>query len=141
MYCTLDDLLERHSEATLIDATTDGGIDDTQINSAKVNGVIEDTTALIDSYVQKRYDVPLSPIPKVINKIAVDITLYELFSDRGIDEDSEQDIIRKYKNAMRLLEKIAKGRVTIGASSPQADNTLEVVSKNRVFSRDSMKGF
>ncbi|GAB6100432.1 hypothetical protein JCM16358_23110 [Halanaerocella petrolearia] len=141
MYCTLDDLLERYSEETIIDITTDGGLDDTQINSTKVDGIIEDTTALINSYVQKRYDVPLSPVPKVINKIAVDIVVYELFSDRGIDEESEQDIIRKHKNAMRLLEKIAKGQVTIGASSPQADNTIEVVSQDRVFSRDSLQGF
>jgi phage gp36-like protein len=141
MYCSVDDLLARYSEDVLIDITTDGTVDDTEINQAKVDGTIADVSALIDSYLQKEYNVPLSPVPRVISKISVDIVLYELFSDRGIDEDSEQDIIRKYKNAIRLLEKIAEGKVTLGSSTPPPDNGLEVVSQVRVFSRDSLKGF
>ena len=72
MYCSLEDLLARYSEDVLIDITTDGTVDDTVINQAKVDGTIADVSALVDSYLQKEYNVPLSPVPRVINKISVD---------------------------------------------------------------------
>lgn len=141
MYCTLDDLLDKVSEDVLIDITTDGGIDDVAIDENTVNKAIAGISALIDSFAKKKYQVPFSPTPTIINKLAVDLTLYELFSDRGIDEERDKNIIRKYKTAMSLLEKIASGALTIGVPSPIPDNSLRVESQDRVFSRESLKGF
>lgn len=141
MYCTLDDLLEKVSEDVLIDITTDGGIDAVAVDQDKVNDAIADASALIDSFCQKKYDVPFDPAPRIIKKIAVDLTLYELFSLRGINEDEDQEIVTKQKQAIRFLEKIASGALTIGVPSPPPGNSLKVESQDRVFSRDSMKEF
>ncbi|MDI3547892.1 MAG: hypothetical protein PWR10_1544 [Halanaerobiales bacterium] len=141
MYCTLDDLLDRVSEDILVDITTDGGIDATTIDQNKVNKAIEDVSALIDSFAQKKYQVPFSPVPRVIKKIAVDLVLYELFASRGIDEERDQHIIRSQKTAMSLLDKIASGALTIGIPSPPPDNGLRVESQKRVFSRESLSDF
>ncbi|CAH8720535.1 DUF1320 domain-containing protein [Paenibacillus melissococcoides] len=41
-------------------------------------------------YLVKRYSVPLSRVPKVINKYAKDIAVYNLFSRIGIDEGEKE---------------------------------------------------
>ena len=43
-----------------------------------VEGAIEDADAEIDGYLAKRYDVPMSPAPKVLNKFSKDIAVYNL---------------------------------------------------------------
>ena len=44
-----------------------------------IEGAIADADAEIDGYLAKRYAVPLSPAPKVINKFSKDIAVYNLF--------------------------------------------------------------
>ena len=46
-----------------------------------IEGAIADADAEIDGYLAKRYAVPLSPAPKVINKFSKDIAVYS--SARG----------------------------------------------------------
>lgn len=141
MYCTIADILDNVSEDVLIDITNDAGVDATTINENKVNQKIGDVSALIDSFAKKKYQVPFNPVPRVIKKLAIALTLYELFSLTGIDEERDQHLIRSQKTAMNLLDKISSGKLTIGVPSPPPDNSLRVESQKRVFSRESLKDF
>lgn len=150
MYCTIKDLQDQASDQVLITLTDDEGIAPESLDEAgeaihtRLTKAIIDATNEINSYCQARYPVPLDPVPGFINKLSVDIALYNLFSRRGYDEDTaDKAIIDRYKAAVKNLENIARGLVTLGvadAPAPQ-DNTTVINSGGRIFSREKMSGF
>lgn len=122
-------------------------IEDELEREAKIIPLIEeaigDADGEIDGYLAKRYPVPLSPTPKVLNKFSKDIAVYNLFSRAGIDEgEKEKNYLNRYKAAVRFLENVAKGVIDIGVSDnvKKASTGFQVNSSTRLFSRDSMKG-
>jgi phage gp36-like protein len=140
MYCTLDDLRAQVPEAVLVDLTDDEGTG--AINADRVNAAIASASSEIDGYCQSRYPVPFDPVPPFIKKLAVDITLYNLFARRGYDEDSaDRSILDRYKNAVRVLENIAKGVVTLGQPTPPPATGINIASSERKFSRKSLEAF
>ena len=140
MYCTQTNILNLISEATLIALTDDAGAG--TVDGTKVTAAIADADATIDSYCQGRYTIPLSPVPAKIAQISVDIAVYNLYSR----SDLEMPEVRKDRNreAIRFLEKVAAGGISLGVSSPaqvDTDNSVSIESGTRLFSRDKMEGF
>lgn len=132
MYCTLEDLLGQVSEQVLVGLTDDEGIG--AVHVGRVEQAIADATARIDAYCQARYPVPFNPVPAVIRRLCIDIAVYNLFSRRGFREDSaDEAVIRRYKDAIRMLEQIATGSVRIGAAQPPPSHGVAMVSRPRVF--------
>lgn len=110
-----------------------------------IEAAIEDADGEIDGYLTKRYAVPISPVPKAINKFSKDIAVYNLFSRIGIDEGSqEKNYLNRYNAAIKFLTLVAQGKVAIGveADSPAvaANTGFTVKSSPRLFSRDLMRG-
>ena len=108
-----------------------------------ITEAIADASGEIDGYLSKRYTAPLPHPPKVLNKFAKDIAVYNVFSRIGIDEQSEQkNILNRYQAAIKFLTLVAEGKVDIGVSdtSETARTGFSVSSSPRRFSRDSMKG-
>ena len=110
-----------------------------------IDEAIADADGEIDGYLAKRYQVPLSPVPKVINKYSKDIAIYNLFSRLGISEDSEQKIyLTRHDAAIKFLTLVADGKVSIGAEAEDparaAAAGFTVKSSPRLFSRASMRG-
>lgn len=108
-----------------------------------IEAAIEDAGAEIDGYLAKRYPLPLSPVPQVVNKFAKDIAVYNLYSRIGIDEsDREKNYLNRYKAAVRFLELLAEGKVEIGAvdTTTAARTGFSVTSSPRLFSRNTLKG-
>ena len=144
MYCTVDDLRDQSSEEFLIRCTDDAGVG--AIDQTVVEKKIADAQTEIDSYCRAQYTVPFQVVPGLIKKLAVDIALYNLVSKRGLDEESPDVIlVKRYRDAVKLLENLAKGIVTIGPAAaggigPQPQQAT-IVSQRRRFSRTSMDGF
>ena len=108
-----------------------------------IEGAIVDAEAEIDGYLAKRYPLPLSPVPKVLNKFTKDIAVYNLYSRIGIDEnDREKNYLNRYKAAVRFLQLLAEGKVEIGAvdTATAAKTGFSVTSSPRLFSRDKLRG-
>lgn len=110
-----------------------------------IDAAIRDADAEIDGYLAKRYAVPLSPAPKVVNKFSKDIAVYNLFSRVGIDESSdEKTYLNRYNSAIKFLTLVAEGKVSLGAESDDpataAATGFSVTSNPRLFSRDQMRG-
>ena len=83
-----------------------------------IHAAIGDADAEIDGYLAKRYPVPLSLVPKVINKFCKDIAVYNLFSRIGIDEGTDQKTyLNRYNAAIKFLTLIAEGKVSLGAET------------------------
>ena len=110
-----------------------------------IDAAIADADAEIDGYLAKRYSVPLSPAPRVLNKFSKDIAVYNLFSRVGIDEGSEEkNYLNRYQAAVKFLTLVAEGKVSLGAGSEDpasaAATGFTVASSGRLFSRRSLEG-
>lgn len=139
-YCTQENILDRIDEAALIQLTDEAG--EGEIDDDKVTAAIADADATIDAYCQGRYTLPLSPVPPKITQISVDIAVYNLYSH----SDLEMPEVRKERNkeAVRFLEKVAAGTISLGASTPaqaNTDNAVSMDSNARIFTRSKMDGF
>lgn len=139
-YSELTDIIDQLDEDSLIQLTDDENL--SAVNDGRVTKAIADADATINAYCQGRYLVPLSPVPDKIRQVSVDIAVYNLYSRRG---DTAPDIrIERHKEAIRFLEQVNAGKVTLGAATPAPVNTADKVnikSNARVFDRDKMSGF
>ncbi|MBI4651291.1 DUF1320 domain-containing protein [Candidatus Desantisbacteria bacterium] len=137
-YITQTDILDRVPEQKLIGLTDDdnNGV----INDTVVNNNIIDTESLIDSYLKTKYTVPLSPVPAILKKIAKDISEHFLYQRRL---GSTESIMASYNNAIKFLEKVAAGTISLGVDTPAPDSGVGInySSSDRTFTRDTLKNF
>lgn len=142
MYCTLDDLKKALPEAILIRLTDDAGtgaIDETKTSEALTSAAEE-----IDTYIGGRVKLPISGTPPpILGKINADIAIYNLYS--RVKEEIPQTRADRYKNAVRLLEKISKGEISIGLQPPpdppgegEYAGAGQVNARTKIFDVDTM---
>ena len=135
-YATLADLVSRHGEDELAQLTDrlGAGVPDAAI----VERALADADAEIDGYLASRYAMPLATVPPVLARIACDIARYRLWEDRASDE-----VRRRYEDARRVLESIARGQVSLGLSSANAEPALAEASLGnpRLMSRAETAGY
>jgi len=139
-YCDQADIIALIGETALMQLTDDDGAG--VIDSARVTRAIADADAAVDSYCQGLYTTPLSPVPAMITRIACDIAAYNLYSRR----DMPMPDIRKDRNtaAIRFLELVAAGKVSLGADTPAPSDTQHSVDFNssaRKFTRGKLRDF
>ncbi len=75
----------------------------------------------INAYCGARYQVPFASVPGVINKAAVDLAVYYLYSRRAT---SDVPPIRKqrYDAVMKFLRDAADGKVSLGVQPAPAED-------------------
>ena len=139
-YCDYPDILGAMDEEDVIAYTNDG--DGDSVNMARVDQAVAGATALIDSHLGRRYGLPLNPIPEVIRDLAVDIAVYKI---AGRKSDPGEEWRLKYKDAVRMLERMADGKAVVpgavAVASGAGDHSVSFSSNSRVFGRDSMGGW
>lgn len=138
-YATLDDLKKALNEAVLIDLTDDAGsgVIDTDV----IDNSLEAADVEIDAYLGDRgYSLPLAPVPPIVAKLAVDLAVFNLYSRRQGPPDHWQ---ARYNNAIKMLTRIQAGDIGLGNGDPKASESdqAEVVSEERIFTRDTLKNF
>ena len=139
-YCTLEDILDSMDENDVILHTDDA--DTGAVNTDATDKAIAGADALIDAHIASKYSIPLSPVPDIINSLAVDIAIYKISSRRGA---VPEEIRTKYSDAVKFLEKVATGKVVLpgAASAPATASTgaVKISSDTRIFTRNTMGGF
>lgn len=148
MYATVDEVRAMIKEDAIDSLIDDRHIEDENERDVLLRditlGAIQDADAEINGYLARRYPVPLTTIPQMINKLSKDIALYNLFSRRGIDEQSEEkNYLTRYKAAIDFLKLVAEGKAEIGLDTPKqaAASGFSMKSSEKLFSRKSMKGY
>ena len=137
-YSSLDDLKRRISEAELIQLTDDQGLG--QIDQTLVSGAIAESDGLVDSFVRAQTAVPLSDPPEVIRLISADLTLYRLYTRRGLSVNEE--VVSLKDKAFSMLEKIAKGELKILATDNAAFRAAtKVKSQDADFTPDLLSRY
>lgn len=155
MYCTVDEVLSGLKDDMIDVILGPELIEDDEERREKIApfavAAIEDAGAEIDGYIGKRYRTPLANTPAVIRKYAKDIAVYNLASRTGIDEDDrENTIYLRYKQAIDFLLLVAKGTVELddgsgsggsGDGSGSGGGDFDLEFSQRIFDRGSMKGW
>ncbi|HSA05727.1 MAG TPA: DUF1320 domain-containing protein [Candidatus Gastranaerophilales bacterium] len=143
MYCTLDDIKQQVQESTLIEITDDNQAN--EINTAIVDEAILYSETLIDGYLRGRYTLPLFTIPMLITMLAVDLSIFRLYS-RRFHTDMPESINNKYKNSIKLLEQIQKGIVSLGieieGTPPElGEYRTNMTFQDRIFTKSMLENF
>jgi phage gp36-like protein len=135
MYCSIDDIRKNIPDVSLIELTDDNGTG--QIENSIVSEAIAYADSTIDGYLRGRYSLPLNPVPKIIQKISIDIAIYHIYS-RRFELEMPEGMQKRYENAVKLLEAIRKGIIELGIITQTGTGyyiTNKVV-EDRIFNKD-----
>lgn len=138
-YCTVDDIKGVISEEVLVQLTDDANLG--EIDEAKIVEDIDNASATIDGYAAGRYDVPFSPVPRLIRVTALDIAIYNLYSRRENVPENRKD---RYKNAIKTCDLLTNGKLTIGekeAPPVETSGVVQVKSRKKQFGEETLERY
>jgi len=82
MYATQQDIVDRYSaDALLMVTDRDGNVDVQQVLRA-----LEDADDEINTYIGKRYPLPLVMVPRVITRVALDLRCIDCLTAQAIQK-------------------------------------------------------
>lgn len=137
-YASQQNLTDRFGEDELIQLSdrANTGL----INSTVVARALADADAEINGYLSTRYTLPLSSVPEVLVVIACNIARYRLDN-----RDPREDIVTRYKDAIKYLKDVVSGEGSLGVDSsnarPATNNSVQMSSTKPVFRRADSEGF
>ena len=109
-YCTIEDIETHVSTSTLIQLTSDYEQD--EIDRVVAEEAIIYSSTLIDGYLRGRYNLPLDTRFPLLRMVAIDLSIYRLYS-RRMRDDMPEVIEANYKNAIKILQDIQKGTISL----------------------------
>lgn len=134
-YIDYNKLTQYIDEKELINLTDDENIG--MVEQSKIDEAINSATNEINSYLQDKYTIPLSPPPKLIIDICADITIYNLYK-RRMRLNMPESIINIYNDAIDKLEKIRKGMIVLNISQTESSGFIKInkTENDRIFNKD-----
>ncbi|ESQ78509.1 gp436 family protein [Asticcacaulis sp. YBE204] len=140
MYATVADMITRFDAEELLELSDPDGAG--TIGQAIVEAALSDASYEIDSYLG-RYKLPLPETPQVLRRYCCEIARYFLYKG-----SAPERVQTAYDDAKDWLTKLSTGKVTLQINgtdvvteAPAAENTILFDGPERVFSRQSMRGF
>jgi len=132
MYATCQEMIVTFGEEELValtDRTNEGRVDETIADAALARASDE-----ADSYLARRYAVPVSPVPPALSAVVCDIARFRL---TGTTAQEADPITERYRLAIQWLERVAKGHADLpGVGLATAGGTaVQFVPGRRVFVR------
>ena len=137
-YIVETDLDEYISETTLVQLTDDDRTG--AVNSDIVTECIDGAEGEVNGYLSGLYTVPIAgTVPGTITEASVVLACRRLYLRRGAVPASFQDQV---EDTMRLLVKIAEGKIKLDVDGPTADfGSVEVTTVERVHRRSTWSGW
>ena len=118
-YCKLNDIEIQIGTNSLIQLTNDDCNQQT-VDTVVVEEALIYSSTLIDGYLRGKYSLPLNTHFPLLRVVAIDLSIYRLYS-RRIYTDIPETISENYRNAIRTLEQLKKGVITL-----ETDENTEV---------------
>lgn len=110
-YCTPEDIEKQVSTHTLIQLTNDIPDQET-VDTVVCEEALIYSSTLIDGYLRGKYTLPLNNHFPLLRIIAIDLSIYRLYS-RRIYTDIPESVAQAYKNAIKTLEDLKKGIISL----------------------------
>lgn len=138
-YATVQDMIGRFGETEMLRlSSVDGELPET-VTAAPVEQAIADADAIIDSYLRKRYTVPLSPVPRAIVNASCVLARYEL--SVGGDREPADQVKAGRKDIVTWLTQLANGIATLEDAAPIAPtSSAQASDRERMFGRRGERG-
>lgn len=102
----------------------------TTVNSGTLIAALSSASEIIDTYCGNRYRLPLYPLPVAMKAFCIDIARYRLDRIR-----SREDVRQRYEDAIRFLEQLCKGMVSIGATALGTSASDQLLSQDSIGAR------
>lgn len=120
-------MIERFGEVELIQLTDHDQLG--VMNEAVLQRALDDADAEINGYIAVRMPVPAVTGLSFLSRLASDVARYRLY------DDAVPDTVRlRYEDAVRALQAIAKGSMTLGEVEPATiGGQVQMQSSRRVF--------
>lgn len=122
----------------LVDYDADGNPDADELADA-----IAAAGTLIDSYAQRKYRVPLDPVPEVVRIKCAREVVYQLRDAKDILTDRD---VARHDELLQWLQDLARGIASLG-TSPDGATSSEILDEaggrdeaDETITRDSLKG-
>lgn len=142
-YATQSDITALYGAHSLVVADHDrSGVPDAEA----VARALEMASGEIDTYLARRYSLPLPAVPPHLVQLCVDVALYRLALSADVASDEHR---RRYEDAIGILTKVADGRAALVLPVvPSAEGEEAEVSgpqpivaggPERLFSRAQMR--
>jgi phage gp36-like protein len=139
-YATLADMITRFREEELVQLTDLDNSGDIVV--PKVQAALDDAAAVMDTYLQQRYTLPLASVPRVLLNICCDLARAALY------EDGVTDVVQKRADAaMQMLRDLATGKIGLGldpaaqTTAPEGGPQVTEGGGGRVFSGDLLADY
>jgi phage gp36-like protein len=103
-----------------------------ELNSGDVAVAITAGTATVNSFLASRGLLPFTVVPSDVKQATADIVGYRLASKHGYaNEGDNSDLRDRYDDAMKWLERVARGLATpdVTASNPRPTSFARVLSR------------
>lgn len=115
---------------TIADRAGDGVVDTDAVLLA-----LSDADDTINSHLAERYQLPLTTVPPLLVKVAVDLAVYSL------SILPTEEIRTRYTDAVKVLKNIATGVQQLGLAPPPATSGQQatLVSPPRAFGRNQTR--
>lgn len=138
-YAVQQDLIDRFGADELVQLTDRANPPTGQIDTTVVARALTDADEMVNSYVAKRYDLPLASVPGLVKRLACDTARYFLHG-----QSATEQVVKAHDQAIEQLKDIAAGRAVLdiaGAEPAPAGATVEISAPERVFSNDTLRDF
>ena len=134
-YCTIEDIETHVSTSTLIQLTSDYEQD--EVDRVVAEEAIIYSSTLIDGYLRGRYTLPLDARFPLLRIVAIDLSVYRLYS-RRMRDDMPEVIEANYKNAIKILQDIQKGAISLETENDTSISAQDAGYKTNKSYRDSI---
>jgi phage gp36-like protein len=129
-YASVQDMITRFGESEMIRLTTPSGQAMDAVVIEPAEAALFDVSATIDTYLRKRYEVPLDIVPPEINQAACKLARYELA--HGEDKQPSEQMKVARDEVTSWLMKISLGQVLLDLTEVAAgDNSFAMASTRR----------
>lgn len=106
----------------------------------RIDDAVADADGLIDGFLRQRgYALPMQPVPRLVVAWSRAISRYYLHRNRQSLE-SNDPIVRDYRDALKLLQQVADGKLSLGVDDSMALGTAQAGRPCRLI-RDALEDF
>ena len=106
MYATAAHLQERYPDARLAEVSDPEG---QAADEAKLQVALDDASAEADSYLGRRYLLPLSEVPAVLRRVVVPGSFPCGLAADLLPKDGVSDVRKRYEDAVKWLQSVVEG--------------------------------
>lgn len=139
-YATLADLVTLVGSTELVELTDRAYEPTGDIDVAVVEAALESASGEIDGFLRARYSLPIAGEPSILLRdLCTAMARFRLYKDRATEE-----VRQRYEDALARCRDLSLGRMKLdvaGVEQAAAPDAVNLVSQERIFSRDRMRGY